>query len=123
MNSLNHYAYGAIGEWLYRGVLGIDADAQAPGYRRILLHPRPDRKLGFARGTVETPYGTLAVDWRYEDGGLRLKVTVPANASAALALGEVSQAIEADGVAFERTEDGLCAELTSGAYEFMFAEK
>ncbi len=41
MNSFNHYAYGAIGDWLYRAVAGIDTDPRAPGYKHILLHPHP----------------------------------------------------------------------------------
>ena len=70
MNSFNHYAYGAIGEWMYRIMAGLDTDADAPGYKRALIAPRPGRRLhereGVARHDVRA--GELGV------GGARRRV-------------------------------------------------
>ncbi len=67
MTSLNHYAFGAIADWLHRSVAGL-APA-APGYRRIAIHPVPGGGLTFARARHRTPYGMASVEWRLLDGG------------------------------------------------------
>ena len=117
MNSFNHYAYGSIGEWLFRGVAGVNADPSAPGYRHALLRPRPDRRLGFARGVVETPYGTLASAWAYEGDDLRLSLTVPANTTASLSLDNIAEILDADGAPLSLDADTLRGELGAGRYE------
>ncbi|HVL38391.1 MAG TPA: alpha-L-rhamnosidase C-terminal domain-containing protein, partial [Fimbriimonadaceae bacterium] len=80
MNSFNHYAYGAIGDWLYRTVAGIDL--LEPGYRRILFRPLPGGDITWARGSLESPYGRIESHWRIEDGRFKWKVVVPPNTSA-----------------------------------------
>ena len=122
MNSFNHYAYGSVCAWLYKSVLGIDADPEAPGYRHILLRPRPDRRLGYARGAVDTPFGRVETAWRYTDEGLALGVSVPVNATAALTLEGVGDVLRSDGADFEKGDACLTAELPSGCYDFLFAE-
>jgi alpha-L-rhamnosidase len=57
MNSFNHYAYGAIGYWLYNTVAGINVDPSQPGYKHIILSPQPGGGLEFVRATLQTPYG------------------------------------------------------------------
>ncbi len=64
MNSYNHYAYGAVAEWLYRYVAGIDEDAEEPGFHRIVLHPQFDASLGEASATYDSPYGAITSDWK-----------------------------------------------------------
>ena len=122
MNSFNHYAYGSVCEWLFRAVLGIDADPEAPGYRHILLRPRPDRRLGYAQGALDTPYGRVETAWRYADEALHLRVTVPANARATLHMADFDVVRDGDGIAFARDQGGLTAELPSGSYAFAFAK-
>jgi alpha-L-rhamnosidase len=121
MNSFNHYAYGSIVAWLFKSVLGIDADPEAPGYRHILLRPQPDRRLGFARGAVDTPYGRVETAWRYVNEGLSVRVSVPFNATATLLLEGVGDVRRADGADFVKQDACLTAELPSGCYEFLFA--
>ena len=57
MNSYNHYAYGAVAEWLYRYAAGIDESADDPGFHRIVLHPQFDATLGEAKATYDSSYG------------------------------------------------------------------
>ena len=61
MNSFNHYAYGAIGDWMYRNSAGIDNSK--PGYKEILIHPYISKKLEFSKATFESSYGTIASGW------------------------------------------------------------
>jgi alpha-L-rhamnosidase len=82
MNSFNHYAYGAIGEWLYRVVAGIDIDPGEPAYKHILFQPHPGGGLTHVSASVESPYGQVAAAWELTEAGFRLNITVPANSRA-----------------------------------------
>jgi alpha-L-rhamnosidase len=82
MNSFNHYAYGAIGMWMYSVVAGIGIDEARPGYKHIVIAPRPGGGLTHAKASVESVYGLVASGWEIVDGKLKLKVEVPANATA-----------------------------------------
>ena len=86
MNSFNHYAYGAIGAWLYQCVAGIDVDPGRPGYKHIIIRPQPASKdapgLDWAKGSIKTMYGTVSVHWTQQDGKVSLDLTVPPNTSA-----------------------------------------
>lgn len=80
MTSFNHYALGAVADWLHRTVAGL-APA-APGYRKITVQPRPTASLTHASARHLTPYGEAYVQWRRADGNLTLEVTVPVGATA-----------------------------------------
>jgi alpha-L-rhamnosidase len=82
MLSFNHYAYGAMIDWVYRTVAGL-APAE-PGYRRARIAPRPAAGLDHAAASVDTPYGRLAIDWRLDAGELRATVEVPFGVTAEL---------------------------------------
>ena len=82
MTSFNHYALGAVADWLHRTVAGL-APA-GPGYRELLVHPRPGRELTNAMARHETPYGEAAVSWHRTGGRLRLAVRVPVGSRAAV---------------------------------------
>ncbi|MGH1526411.1 alpha-L-rhamnosidase C-terminal domain-containing protein [Leifsonia sp. L25] len=85
MTSFNHYAFGAIGDWLHRVVAGL-APA-APGYRRIAVAPQPPRRgLTSASARLDTPYGTAESGWVLEEGNLRLAVRVPVGVTADVVL-------------------------------------
>jgi alpha-L-rhamnosidase len=79
MNSFNHYAYGAVGDWLYRVVAGIELDPHAPGYKRILIQPQPGGQLTYARARLDSLYGRIESKWTLEDDEFQLAVTIPAN--------------------------------------------
>jgi alpha-L-rhamnosidase len=91
MNSFNHYAYGAIGEWLYKAVAGIELDPQQPGYKHILLQPHPGGGLENAKAALETPYGRTVSDWSIRSGKFSLAVEVPPNSTATVRLPGASQ--------------------------------
>ncbi|WP_330286851.1 family 78 glycoside hydrolase catalytic domain [Streptomyces sp. NBC_00576] len=84
MTSFNHYALGAVADWIHRTVAGL-APA-APGYREIRVRPLPDGALTHAAAVHLTPYGEASVRWRREDGLFHLKVVVPAGARATVHL-------------------------------------
>ncbi|MBB6239698.1 alpha-L-rhamnosidase [Pedobacter sp. AK013] len=86
MNSFNHYAYGAIGDWMYKNIAGINPVSAQPGYKSILIAPRPGGKLTSASGELETVYGMVKSSWTIADGVFKLDVTVPANATATIVL-------------------------------------
>ncbi len=85
MTSFNHYAFGAVADWLHRVVAGL-APA-APGYRRLRVAPQPPRRgLTEAAARLRTPYGEAASSWRLIDGEIRLRVTVPVGVTARVVL-------------------------------------
>jgi alpha-L-rhamnosidase len=81
MLSFNHYAFGAVGAWLYSTVAGIRADPDA-GWRHVLVRPRPGGGLTQARARVITPYGPVESAWRIEDERFSLDVEFPPNTTA-----------------------------------------
>ncbi len=77
MNSFNHYAFGAVGNWMYRTIGGLGIDPAAPGYGHSIVAPRPGGGLTWARASIMTQYGLLASAWQRETGVFTLDVTVP----------------------------------------------
>ena len=113
MNSFNHYAYGAIGAWLYNSVAGIDVDPAAPGYKRVILRPQPGGGLTYARAKLETLYGTVISSWQREGGRFEYRIVVPPNTTATVYLpynGHIT--LNRDLVT------GLVHDVASGAYVF-----
>jgi alpha-L-rhamnosidase len=87
MNSLNHYAYGAIVEWMYRNLAGLQPLADQPGFRQIRLAPQPHGRLKWARATLDSAVGRYESAWQIEaDGRLTFKFVIPFNATAHLEL-------------------------------------
>jgi alpha-L-rhamnosidase len=82
MNSLNHYAYGAVGEWLFRRVAGIAPDPRMPAFRRVICRPLPNPALGFARAEHRAHVGTIATEWRIDDNVVTWRLALPPNTSA-----------------------------------------
>ena len=77
MLSFNHYAYGAVIDWVNRWVAGISPDASRPGYRHVVFAPRPGAGIEHAEGSVESALGTVAISWRVAEGSLRAAVELP----------------------------------------------
>ncbi len=86
MNSFNHYAYGAVGEWLYRYVAGIDLGHSDEAFHHFELHPQFDQTLGHGGATYDSEYGTVRSSWRYVNGAVEWLATIPANTSATLTI-------------------------------------
>lgn len=81
MNSFNHYAYGAIGQWMYKNIAGLWYDENNPGYKNIIFAPKLGGGLTFANATHLTPYGMASSGWRISDGVMEWSITIPANAT------------------------------------------
>ena len=86
MNSFNHYAYGAVLAWMYKTVAGIAPDPSAPGFRRIIMAPKPDRRLGFVKAEYKSAAGLIKSAWRYEGDEWIWEFTVPEGATASVTL-------------------------------------
>jgi alpha-L-rhamnosidase len=94
MNSFNHYALGAIVDWLHRTVAGLEA--ATPGYRKIRFRPQPGGDLTCASARHRTPYGSAAIIWRIDGDELEVEVEVPPNATAEVVLPDGSKPLEID---------------------------
>ena len=86
MNSFNHYAYGAVGEWIWSRVVGIDAMAEAPGYASICMAPLFDRRLAPVSARYRGTRGEVSSDWDFAGDDVVWTVTVPPNCTAAVTL-------------------------------------
>jgi alpha-L-rhamnosidase len=128
MNSFNHYAYGAIGEWMYGVVAGLELDPQDPAYRHVLVQPRPGGRLASAEARLETPYGEAASGWTLAGGKATVSATVPPNARGTVRLPAATLAgvtegglavASAPGVRSAAQEDDtVVVEVGSGSYRF-----
>ncbi|MDR3314628.1 MAG: glycoside hydrolase family 78 protein [Oscillospiraceae bacterium] len=105
MNSFNHYAYGAIGDWLFGVAAGIQTDESTPGFRHILFAPQPDARLEHLSAAIETRFGRVESGWKRSGGTVIYNFTVPEGCTATahlggraiqLAPGKVSLTIDAD---------------------------
>lgn len=106
MTSFNHYAYGAVGDWIHRTLGGL-APA-APGYRRTLVAPRPPDEVVSATTALRTDHGTVTVEWLREQNRFTLDVTVPPGVTAEIRIPELP------GCNGELTESGHPAGLSGG---------
>ncbi|MCM1449244.1 MAG: glycoside hydrolase family 78 protein [Clostridiales bacterium] len=86
MNSFNHYAYGCVCEWLWETAAGISADPSDPGFKTIIMQPRPDRRLGHLDATYNSQAGEIKSSWRYEGDNWLWDITVPSGARAMVTL-------------------------------------
>ena len=129
--SMNHYAFGAPAGWLYTGVLGIQSDENAPGYHHIILKPEVSDVLTYAKGSYESIYGDIKVEWKQTEQGYAFDFEIPANTTAALELPipedgreyyESGRPVEeADGVQYLGEDSGkgkVRIEIASGSYSF-----
>ncbi|KEQ28097.1 alpha-L-rhamnosidase [Pedobacter antarcticus 4BY] len=133
MNSFNHYAYGAIGDWMYRTIAGLDMDISGPGYKKINIAPQPGGKLTQAAAQLDSPYGLTGSDWSISDGKFKIKVTVPANTTAQITLpGAAAAEVLESGKAIARVEEinqvkksgnDLVLKAGSGTYSFEYTYK
>jgi len=130
MNSFNHYAYGAIGDWLYRVVAGIDLDESKPGYKHIVIKPQLCKELQWAVGEFKSMYGLIKARWSIESGLLYIDVVIPHNTTATITLpyAKIAQLSEnAIGIRnrefyydMDEQEGEVTLELGSGSYNFSY---
>lgn len=84
MNSFNHYAYGAIGQWMYERVAGLAPDPANPGYKHFFVRPLFGQQLDSAGAELETPHGRASSSWVRHNGNIAIKVVVPPNTTATI---------------------------------------
>lgn len=87
MNSFNHYAYGAVADWMYGAAAGINSDPDRPGFEHIIFRPVTDERLNFVRASIDTRRGTVASEWRRENGRIKYIFTVPEGCGASVIIG------------------------------------
>jgi alpha-L-rhamnosidase len=129
MNSFNHYSFGACGEWMQEHLLGIAPDPTQPGYRHILVAPRPGGGVTSAKGWYDSGYGRIGVSWALAGGAFSLDLSVPANTSATVTLPVTDRASvregdqpaeKAEGVTFVAAgREGVSYRVGAGTYRFM----
>ena len=121
MNSFNHYAYGAIGEWLYRVVLGIEVDEDKPGFQNIIISPKTGDAFEFAEGSYESLYGTIKVRWeKVEENRRFLDVSIPHNTTATICLEKGAILEQAEGLVFHEEQGDQKANCGSGKWSVTY---
>jgi alpha-L-rhamnosidase len=131
--SFNHYAFGAIGEWLYRYIAGIGLDEENPGGKHIVLSPHPGGGLTEAHASYQSCHGEVKSAWKLLDGRMTYGVVVPANSSATVRLpGAIGSQVSLDNGPLEEAEGvssvsqetgGVTLRIGSGSYEFRYKYK
>lgn len=86
MNSFNHYAYGAVYDWIFGVACGIKPIGEAPAYREITVEPHPSHRLGFADASIDSRNGTVRVHWYYKDEKVYYELEIPEGVTAHLTL-------------------------------------
>ncbi|MGA6161241.1 family 78 glycoside hydrolase catalytic domain [Amycolatopsis magusensis] len=119
MNSFNHYAYGAVGQWMYQHIGGISA--LEPGYHRSRIAPRPGGGLTSGAGSFDSAYGPVKSSWSNDSGGFRLSVDVPVNTTAEVEIPAASASAVTGGeagLASSYADGVLTVTVGSGHHEF-----
>ena len=77
MNSFNHYAYGAVAEWMYSVQGGIIIDEKNPGYKKAIIAPKPDMRLDYFKAELNTRHGKIISEWKISDGKINYRIETP----------------------------------------------
>jgi alpha-L-rhamnosidase len=127
MNSFNHYAYGAIGDWMYRTISGLKETA--PGYKQFTIAPQPGGKFTNAQAELNTPYGIASSSWNISNGIFQLDVVVPPNTTAEVILPKTgnekiterqTNVLKSNS---EKSGNDTKVKLGSGSYHFEYSWK
>ncbi|MBP2655635.1 MAG: alpha-L-rhamnosidase [Firmicutes bacterium] len=130
--SFNHYAFGCIGDWMYRYIGGLRRGG--PGYKHIIIEPEPDRTLTYAMASYNSVYGKIVSSWTLDNGRMNLHVTIPPNTSATIKLpGITITEVTESGTSIESSPDiqvlegmsdtSAWFEIGSGEYSFAYPHK
>ncbi|QCT01496.1 alpha-l-rhamnosidase [Paenibacillus algicola] len=131
MNSFNHYAYGAVGDWLYRTVAGIDTATSQPGYKHIIINPTFGSELNWVKASYESLYGTIRSEWSKQENGMEINIAIPPNTTAQVifkGINRVEQLEEGGSIlpimggllSWDCCEDHVALHLGSGNYSFRY---
>ncbi|WP_239616549.1 alpha-L-rhamnosidase [Cohnella mopanensis] len=129
MNSLNHYAYGSIVEWMYRFMAGINPVESKPGFKHVRLSPQPDFRLQYVKASLESAAGLYESGWELSEAGkLSFRFVIPFDATATVELPDAKlENVRVNGmplqhmaISAEQDVKGVLAELTSGTWKFAY---
>lgn len=123
MNSLNHYSYGSVVEWMYRNMCGLRPCEDSPGFKRAVIKPEPDKRFKFAKAEYLSAAGLYKSAWQITDTGeFVFEVTVPFDAEAELILPDalVGKLQGADGLGAEQYGTNVRLKLTAGSYRISY---
>ena len=120
MNSFNHYAYGAVGAWLYGECAGIGQQPGTAGFCAARLAPRPGGGLRWAQAWHQTPFGRYALQWQVDDGKITVTAAIPPNAAAKICLEPGAKLLETDGLTFAEQNGCPTAQVGSGQYRVSY---
>ncbi len=122
MNSYNHYAYGAVADWIYRYAAGVDASPMDAGFHTVVLHPQFDKRLGSVDFTYPSSYGIIHSAWTVQGSKVNWTVTIPANTTGFISnaeKGSIASARKYDGIESGVGPNGEAGvRLQPGTYEF-----
>lgn len=127
MNSLNHYSYGSVVEWMFRNMIGINPDEKYAGYRRFKLAPKPDYSIPQAEGFLRSASGLIRSGYQLRQGKLTIEAEVPFNTEAEIQLPDAcvdeirNIASDMDGIIGIRQEDSdVVLIVLAGTYSFTY---
>ena len=131
MNSFNHYAYGAIGEWMYANLIGLKINENYPGFKRYTIKPLFDNNFDNIEGSFDSNYGKIAISWSRKKGNLILSLNIPANTKADVILDKAvsgkwvlnDKKLNAKLIRDQVSEESTNLLLGSGKYHFRFIKK
>ena len=98
MNSFNHYAYGAVADWVYEVACGIKPVEEYPGFEKIIIQPTPTNKLDYLSAKIKTKYGVVSSKWYHLNGAIKYEIETPTSAKIII--------------------DGIVHEVNKGKYSF-----
>jgi alpha-L-rhamnosidase len=128
MNSFNHYAYGAIGEWMYANLMGLKVNEDFPGFKRYKVQPLFDKNFDFIKGSFDSNYGKIQIAWTRKKGKLQFSLYLPANTSSDVVLSKPMEGswkldnpkLDAKILSKQDDKEKTSLLLGSGKYNFSF---
>ena len=128
MNSLNHWAFGAVGEWMWRNIVGLNPDEVQPGWKHFTIAPHPGGGVTWCRGEFNSIHGPIESSWQLSSGDLTLDVLIPPNTTATIIIPvKPGSKLTESGKTISRTTeiqvsqlepDRAILEVASGRYRF-----
>jgi alpha-L-rhamnosidase len=133
MNSFNHYAYGAVGDWLYSYVAGIKRNGDIPGYKSIVIKPYLNSQLKFVKAGFNSVYGRISINWSLNNNMANYAIEIPCNTKAIVHIpASKKDTIKENGLSIDNhkdikiigdEKDSVVVEISSGNYNFIFPYK
>lgn len=115
MNSFNHYAYGAVGKWMYANIAGVEIDPEKPGYKNIIMKPHIPNELKYVKFSYHSIYGKITANWKNENNSFIYEVEIPANTTAEVYLpSDKKEYLFENGKALQNSNDISIIKIENG---------